>query len=145
MEECKGGIPRKGIGKNILTTPQNSLETVLSRTDMTGRPGDPTMEMNGGSAAPYVARTPRVLLFMLILIGLEAKGLFRLPGARWERFRCAVEPLPGHVRYRPEIHDFQYAFPRPFVGMPFVRRVFAPIIRSQKSFREITLNYSKLT
>ena len=34
------------------------------------------MEMDGGSAVPYLARTPRVPLFMLVLIiGLEAKGL----------------------------------------------------------------------
>ena len=42
---------------------------------MTGRPGDRTMEMNGGSAASYLAHTPRVALFMLISTGLEAKGL----------------------------------------------------------------------
>ena len=26
------------------------------------------------------------------------KGAFRLPGATWDRFRCAVEPLPAHIR-----------------------------------------------
>ena len=33
------------------------------------------MEMNGRSAVSYLVRTPRVPFFMLILIGLEAKGL----------------------------------------------------------------------
>ena len=45
-----------------------------SGTDMTGRHGDRMMEMNGGSTASYLARTPRVCLAMLILIGLEANG-----------------------------------------------------------------------
>ena len=35
----------------------------LSGTDMTGRPGYRTMEMIGGSSAPYLARTPCVPLF----------------------------------------------------------------------------------
>ena len=33
------------------------------------------MEMSGRSTASYLACTPRVPLFMLILIGLEAEGL----------------------------------------------------------------------
>ena len=28
------------------------------------------------------------------------KGAFRLPGATWGRFRCTVEPSPGHIRCR---------------------------------------------
>ena len=48
---------------------------------MTGRPGCPTMEMFGGSAASYLARTPRIPQFVLIFIGLETKNVFRLPGA----------------------------------------------------------------
>ena len=47
---------------------------------MTGRPGDRTMEMNGGSTASYLARTPCVPLFMLSLKGLEAKGLLDFQG-----------------------------------------------------------------
>ena len=27
-------------------------------------------------------------------------GVFRLPGATWDRFRCTVEPSPSHVRCR---------------------------------------------
>ena len=34
-----------------------------------------TMEMDGRSTASYLVRTPRVRFSMLILIGLEAKGL----------------------------------------------------------------------
>ena len=48
----------------------------------TGRPGDHTMEMDGGSTVPYLARTPRFPLFMLVLIGLEAKGLLDFQGRR---------------------------------------------------------------
>ena len=45
---------------------------------MTGRLGDHTMELDGGSAVWYLTRTPRVPLRMLVLIGLEAQGAFRL-------------------------------------------------------------------
>ena len=36
---------------------------ILSMPNMTGRPGYRTMEMNGGSSTPYLARTPCVPLF----------------------------------------------------------------------------------
>ena len=49
---------------------------------MTGRPGDHKMEMNARSTASYLTRTPRVPLFMLILIGLEAKGLLAFQARR---------------------------------------------------------------
>ena len=40
------------------------------------------MEMNGGSAASYLARTPCVPVFLLVLIGLEAKGPLDFRGRR---------------------------------------------------------------
>ena len=40
------------------------------------------MEMNGGSAASYLARSPCVPVFLLTLIGLEAKGLLDFQGRR---------------------------------------------------------------
>ena len=50
---------------------------------MTGRPGDRTTEMNGGSTASYLTRTPRVTFFMLkYFIGLEAEGLLDFQGRR---------------------------------------------------------------
>ena len=49
---------------------------------MTGRPGDCTMDMNGGSTASYLAHTLCVPLFLLPLIGLEAKGLLDFQGRR---------------------------------------------------------------
>ena len=56
------------------------------------------MEMNGGSSAPYLARTPCVpFCFVLCLIGVETEGLFRLPGAGGDHFHCTVEPSPGHI------------------------------------------------
>ena len=72
----------------------------IAVTGMTGRPGDRTIERIGGSTLSYLARTPRVPLLMLVLIGLEAvssKGAFRLPGATWDHFRCTVDPSPGHI------------------------------------------------
>ena len=48
--------------------------------DMTGRPGCQTMEMFGGRAASYLARTPRIPLFMLIFIGLETKNVLDYQG-----------------------------------------------------------------
>ena len=47
---------------------------------MTGRPGCRTMEMFGGSAASYLARTPRIPLFVLIFIGLETKNVLDYQG-----------------------------------------------------------------
>ena len=44
------------------------------------RPGHGTMEMNGRSTVSYLVRTPRVRFFMLILVGLEAKGLLAFQG-----------------------------------------------------------------
>ena len=58
--------------------------------NMTGRPGCRTMEMNRGSSAPYLARTPR---------GGDRR-VFRLPGEGGDHFHCAVEPSPGHIRCR---------------------------------------------
>ena len=47
---------------------------------MTGRPGYWTMEMNGGSSAPYLACTPCVPLFVHCLIRVEAEGLLDYQG-----------------------------------------------------------------
>ena len=47
----------------------------MSGTDMTGRPGDHTMETNVGSIAPYLALALCVPSSMFVFIGLEAKGL----------------------------------------------------------------------
>ena len=48
---------------------------------MTGRPGYRTMEMIGGSSAPYRARTPCVPLFCTSFNRVGNKERFRLPGA----------------------------------------------------------------
>ena len=48
---------------------------------MTGRPGYRTMEMIGGSSAPYLARTPCVPLFCTSFNRVGNKERFRLPGA----------------------------------------------------------------
>ena len=56
--------------------------------------------MFGGSTASYLARAPRIPLFVLIFIGLENKERFRLPGAGGEHFHCTVDPSPGHIRCR---------------------------------------------
>ena len=51
-----------------------------SGTNMTGRPGHRTMEVNGGSSVSYLARTPCVDSFVLGLIGLETGEAFLLTG-----------------------------------------------------------------
>ena len=51
-----------------------------SMPNMTGRPGHWTMEMNGGSSAPYLALTPCVPLFVHCLIRVEAEGLLDYQG-----------------------------------------------------------------
>ena len=48
--------------------------------NMTGRPGHWTMEMNGGSSAPYLARTPCVPSFLHCLKRVEAEGLLDYQG-----------------------------------------------------------------
>ena len=48
---------------------------------MTGRPGYRTMELIGGSSAPYLARTPCVPLFCTSFNRVGNKERFRLPGA----------------------------------------------------------------
>ena len=48
---------------------------------MTGRPGYRTMEMIGGSSAPYLARTPCVPWFCTSFNRVGNKERFRLPGA----------------------------------------------------------------
>ena len=52
-----------------------------SGTDMTGRPGYRTMEMIGGSSAPYLACTPCVPLFCTSFNRGGNRSAFRLPGA----------------------------------------------------------------
>ena len=54
---------------------------VLSMPNMTGRPEYRTMEMNGGSSAPYLACTPCVPLFCTSLNGGRNRRAFRPPGA----------------------------------------------------------------
>ena len=49
--------------------------------NMTGRPGYRTMEMIGGSSAPYLACTPCIPLFCTSFDRGGARGAFRLPGA----------------------------------------------------------------
>ena len=85
--------PRPATGVSRAKCPRSVPESVPSPrrhpvghfsgtnvTNVTGRPGDRTTEMNGGSTASYLARTPRVPLFMLIFIGLETKGLLDFQG-----------------------------------------------------------------
>ena len=49
--------------------------------NMTGRPGSRTMEMIGGSSAPYLDCTPCVPLFCTLFNRGGNRGAFRLPGA----------------------------------------------------------------
>ena len=53
---------------------------IAQMPNMTGRPGYRTMEMNGGSSAPYLACTPCVPLFVHCLIRVEAEGLLDYQG-----------------------------------------------------------------
>ena len=72
-----------------------------SMPKMTGRPGYRTMEMIGGSSAPYLARTPCVPLFCTLFNrGGNRSRAFRLPGAGGDHFHCTVEPSSGHIRCR---------------------------------------------
>ena len=73
---CSSGL---GPTCNALRCP--SLPCAFySMPNMTGRPGYWTMEMNGGSSAPYLACTPCVPLFVHFLIRVEAAGLLDYQG-----------------------------------------------------------------
>ena len=67
---------------------------------MTGRPGYWTMEMVGGSSAPYLARTPCAPLFCALFNRGGNRRASRLPGEGGDHFHCTVEPSPGHIRCR---------------------------------------------
>ena len=75
------------------------------RCPKTGRPRDCTMEMNGGSAASYLAHTLCVPVFLLVLIirGLKAKGFLDFQGRRriTSVVRCNLRPVIFGV----EIHS----------------------------------------
>ena len=58
------------------------------------------MEMNGGSSAPYLARTPCVPLFCALFNRGGDRRAFRLPGAGGDHMHCMVEPSPSHIRCR---------------------------------------------
>ena len=64
-----------------LFTPCHFLDQQLSMPNMTGRPGYRTMEMIGGSSAPYLARTPCVPLFSTSFNRGGKRSAFRLRGA----------------------------------------------------------------
>ena len=57
------------------------------------------MEMNGGSSASYLARTPRILWFVLCFIRVETEGLFRLPISivRWNLRPVIFGAVPQHL------------------------------------------------
>ena len=67
---------------------------------MTGRPGYRTMEMIGGSSAPYLARTPCVPLFCTSFNRVGNKERLDYQGRAGDHFHCAVECSPGHIRCR---------------------------------------------
>ena len=98
---------------------------------MTGRPGYWTMEMNGGSSASYLARTPYVPLFSTLSIRGESRRAFRLPAEGGDHFQCCndctVEPLPGHIWCR-NFTNLEGAFSqrkrREFLGSNFGRMDF---------------------
>ena len=56
-------------------------KTTPSMPNMIGRPGHGTMEMFGGSSAPYLVCTPCVALFCTSFNRGGNRGAFRLPGA----------------------------------------------------------------
>ena len=58
--------------------------------------------MNGGSSAPYLARTPCVPLFSTLFNREweKQKGFQTTRGGRGSYFHCKVEPSPGHIRCR---------------------------------------------
>ena len=56
--------------------------------------------MNGGSSAPYLARTPCIPLFCTLFYRGGNRRAFRLTGEGGDHFHCTVAPSPGHNRCR---------------------------------------------
>ena len=69
-------IPWEVMGEGT----RRDLNSLHSMPNMTGRPGHRKMEMNGGSSAPYLARTPCVPLFSTLLYSCGNRRVFRLGG-----------------------------------------------------------------
>ena len=97
---------------------------------MTWRPGYRTMEMNGGSSAPYLARTPSVPLFCALFRRGGNRRAFRLPGAGGDHFHCTVEPLAGRMRRR-IVLGFWLVLLSFWVGPIFLELVF-PLFRLER-------------
>ena len=82
------GCPRQNACfSRILTT----LTEVLGR-DI--RANDPPM-----SAGCPSQKLPLWADFSFLKKGLETRGLLDFQGRMWDRFRCTVEVLPGHIRF----------------------------------------------
>ena len=88
--------------------------------NMTGRPGYRTMEMIGGSSAPYLARTPCVPLFCTLSNRGGNRRAFRLPGTGRDHFHCTVEPSSSHIRCRIFRVIFRFSgYSRSSIPLPF--------------------------
>ena len=84
-----------------------------SMPNVTGRPGYRTMEMIGGSSAPYLARTPCVLLLSTLFNRGGNRRAFRLPGAGGGSF-----PLYGGTFARSySVSNVTWTALRIFLGM----------------------------
>ena len=81
MDVSNRSCQAKKLNQILYTSTCVVGEKDLSMPNMTGRPGCRTMEMNGGSSAPYLARTPCVPLFFTLFNRGGNRRAFRLPGA----------------------------------------------------------------
>ena len=61
----------------------------LAPPDIAGRPGRRTMEMNGGTSASYLARSPCVPSFSSLKKRSGSRRALRLPGEGGDHFHCA--------------------------------------------------------
>ena len=85
-----GGLFEVSLARRDPQTPRDTPEETPDQTpgprgprstpNMSGRPGYRTMEMNGGSSAPYLARTPCVPLCVHCLVWVETEGFLDYQG-----------------------------------------------------------------
>ena len=61
---------------------------------MTGRPGERTMEINGGSTTSYLARTLVVWLVLFSRSGIR-EAFLKLPGSTLDHFCLSVDRKRG--------------------------------------------------
>ena len=90
------------VGFSALEAPEP--QTIQRKTKVRGRYDWTTGAPHDGNEWKKYRVVPRAhpsrTLLYVYFNRSGSKELFSFPGATWDRFRCTVEPSPGHIRCR---------------------------------------------